>query len=287
MGKSKTDESSESEEEYSVEKIIDRRVVKGKVEYFLKWKGYSEDDNTWEPEENLDCPDLIQEFERNRKLNKAKSSTKDKKRVRRDSNDSTDSNASDEKKKRRGRSVSPEEDEEPKTKKSKADDSGDEKKKSDDESDSVPKTKKKKSDSKPKSKKTEDDKEEKKSKKSKKVADSDSDDEKTKKKEKVEESTRDSDEENVSKQDKKKKKPESKEKNKSGGPKKSGFDKGLEAEKIIGASDSTGQLMFLMKWIGTDETDLVSAKEANMKCPQVVIQFYEERIAWHTPDSSE
>merc|ERR1712226_960040 len=158
----------EEEEEDSVEKVIDKRTGKsGKVEYLLKWKGYGDEDNTWEPSENLDCQDLIEAFE---KKYKEKQAAK--------------------------KSAGPE-------KRKGAGGAGEGKKqKSDDE------------------------------------------------------------------------RPR-------------GFDRGLDPERIIGATDSSGELMFLIKWKGSDEADLVPAREANVKCPQTVIKFYEERLTWHTSSQEE
>ena len=52
------------EEVFSVETIIDKKITDGKVYYYLKWFGYEDSDNTWEPVDNLSCPALIEEFER-------------------------------------------------------------------------------------------------------------------------------------------------------------------------------------------------------------------------------
>jgi len=168
------DEEGEDEEEFVVEKVVDTRMRGGKREYLLKWKGYPDSENTWEPSENLDCPELIQAFE-----DKAK---KDK-------------------------------EEKGKKRKIKESSGGDK----DDEGTSTSSS--------------------------------------SSKKKKVQE-----DEEN---------KPR-------------GFDRGLQPERIIGATDSSGELMFLMKWKDSDEADLVPARQANVRCPQIVIAFYEERLTWHT-----
>jgi len=161
MPKSDDDIMDEEEEEYSVEKVCDKRTNKGKVEYLLKWKGYGDEDNTWEPSENLDCQDLIAEYEKKRTAEKARKRDAEKRK-------SSTAGSSDSKKRK-----------------------GD--------------------DDRPR-----------------------------------------------------------------------GFDRNLDPERIIGATDSSGELMFLIKWKGSDEADLVPSREANVKCPQTVIKFYEERLTWHT-----
>lgn len=63
-------------------------------------------------------------------------------------------------------------------------------------------------------------------------------------------------------------------------PKKRGFARGLTAERIIGAVRVASGIMFLMKWEerSEDDVDLVTARQANIKCPQVVIKYYESVV---------
>jgi len=47
---------------YEVERILGKRTRKGKTEYLIKWVGYEESENTWEPTYHLNCPDKVREF---------------------------------------------------------------------------------------------------------------------------------------------------------------------------------------------------------------------------------
>ncbi|KAH8412651.1 hypothetical protein KR009_004002 [Drosophila setifemur] len=191
-----TQSDGEEEEEYAVEKILDRRVRKGKVEYYLKWKGYADTENTWEPESNLDCQDLIQQYELSRKdEEKSVNSKKDRPNSSAKTKESTarPSTSSSSSVKRKS--------EEPvapvggKAKRTTEPDN--------DSGDSLP-------------------------------------------------------------------------------PAGTGFDRGLEAEKILGASDNNGRLTFLIQFKGVDQAEMVPSTVANVKIPQMVIHFYEERLSWYS-----
>ena len=58
-------EDSESEDEtFEVEKILESKQEDGATKYLVKWMGYNkEEDNTWEPKENLDCEEKIKLFD--------------------------------------------------------------------------------------------------------------------------------------------------------------------------------------------------------------------------------
>lgn len=56
-----------------------------------------------------------------------------------------------------------------------------------------------------------------------------------------------------------------------------GYDRALDLQEIVGATDYTGKLMFLVRWHNCDELDLLPANEVNEKNPQDVIDYYEQR----------
>lgn len=48
---------------FKVEKILDKRTINRRLEYLIKWAGYPESENTWEPAKNLaSCKNVIKEF---------------------------------------------------------------------------------------------------------------------------------------------------------------------------------------------------------------------------------
>ena len=52
-----------TDDEYTVEAIKKRRVKHGVEQYFVKWAGYNNKHNTWIGLDDMECDDLIAEFE--------------------------------------------------------------------------------------------------------------------------------------------------------------------------------------------------------------------------------
>jgi len=59
------EENSEFEEAvYEVEAVVGKRLINGKKQYRIKWKGYSEAENTWEDDGNVFARSLVNKFEK-------------------------------------------------------------------------------------------------------------------------------------------------------------------------------------------------------------------------------
>ena len=56
-----------------VEQIIDSKFIKGKSFYLLRWKGYDSSNDTWEPAENLQCPEILAKYISGRKRRRSSS----------------------------------------------------------------------------------------------------------------------------------------------------------------------------------------------------------------------
>jgi hypothetical protein len=58
------------QKKFVVEKIVGKRKNKGKVEYLIKWKGYDDADNTYEPYKRLvedGFAEMIDDFNKTKK----------------------------------------------------------------------------------------------------------------------------------------------------------------------------------------------------------------------------
>ena len=63
----------EGEEEYEIEGILNHRTRKGQMEYYVKWKDYDHEENSWETEAQLEphALDILREYQKEQLLDTA------------------------------------------------------------------------------------------------------------------------------------------------------------------------------------------------------------------------
>ena len=73
---------STSQDYYEVEAIMGKKIMNGKTEFLVKWKGIPENESTWEPLSHLqNCEELIKQFEDNEEIRKSYEIASDDKRI--------------------------------------------------------------------------------------------------------------------------------------------------------------------------------------------------------------
>ena len=60
---------------FVAEKLLERRIRKGKEEYLVKWRGWPKEWNTWEPIEHILDHRLLQKFEKHEEKAKIRNET--------------------------------------------------------------------------------------------------------------------------------------------------------------------------------------------------------------------
>lgn len=53
---------------YEVEQILNHKNKKSKRLFLVRWKGYGPNEDTWEPESNLCCPEILNAYLENHKI---------------------------------------------------------------------------------------------------------------------------------------------------------------------------------------------------------------------------
>ncbi|CAG8490671.1 634_t:CDS:2 [Funneliformis caledonium] len=81
--KTEKNEKDDEAEVYEVESVLDHNKRKNKTYYLIKWKGYTEEESTWEDEDNVFAEDLVKEYwtKQNSDETKQKETRKGRKRV--------------------------------------------------------------------------------------------------------------------------------------------------------------------------------------------------------------